>query len=225
MTLPQKPSPTEVLNALLESCSVSEIEIRRVFRTALEQMLLLYYPPYRAQDEDELLSTTVLAISAYVEDLAAIDPDVLAEAWREVRSRHKTQGWPTLGTILDACGRPQKSDYVRGLEQRQDGKRTTDDLLSRVLLNGELGEQAALEGWPDSLRIFLSENGRHPEPWEIEKMRRGPEEADACMADFEHRHKAGEEIFAIEKLRGTHQALVMRNAKLAEKILKRAQDD
>lgn len=218
MAFPQKPGPTEVLNALLASSSVSELEIRRVFRTVLEQMLLLYYPPFRAQDEDELLSMAVVAVRAYVEDLAPVEPEVLADGWKTVRARHKTQGWPTLGTILDACSVPLTRNEI--VDRHKAEKANIEDLLNRVLWNGDLGRQAAEEGWADSLRIFLTEEARQPEPSEVDKMRRGPAEADACMADIERRHKAGEEIVGIDRLRNIHQTMLLRNANLAERILK-----
>lgn len=102
--------------------------------------------------------------------------------------------------------------FVRG--------RLIDALLRDVLYHGELGRMAARERWPDSLRIFIEENAREPLPHEIARMRRGPAEADECMADFERRHAAGEDIFGIERLRGIHQAMIERNARLAEQIEK-----
>lgn len=186
----------------------------------LEQMLLLYYPPFRAQDEVELLRMSVVALQAYVEDLATVEPERLVDGWKHVRARHKTQGWPTLGTILDACSVPVASVYTEAVDRRQQEKANVEDLLNRVLWNGDLGREAAQGGWADSLRIFLSEEARHPEPWEVDRMRRGPAEADACMADIERRHKAGEEIVGIDRLRNIHKTMLLRNAGLAERILK-----
>ena len=103
MAFPLKPSPNEVQSALLGLSRLTDSAIRKTFRAALEQMLVLYYPPFRAADDAELLGMTVTAITAYVEELSRFDEDRITRAWADVRSRHKTQGWPVLGVIVDAC--------------------------------------------------------------------------------------------------------------------------
>lgn len=66
-------------------------------------MLLLYYPPHRADSEEELLEQAVVALEDYFDDLKDFDRPVLESAWREVRRAHRGQGWPTIAAIRDAC--------------------------------------------------------------------------------------------------------------------------
>lgn len=71
-------------------------------------MVLLYYPPFRANDDDEMMELATIALRAYVEDLVQYPEPTLRRAWREVRRAHKVERWPTIQTILEACseGRP-----------------------------------------------------------------------------------------------------------------------
>jgi hypothetical protein len=66
-------------------------------------MLVLYYPPHRADSEEELLEQAVIALEDYLDDLAEFDRMTLQSAWREVRRAHRGQGWPTISVIRDAC--------------------------------------------------------------------------------------------------------------------------
>jgi hypothetical protein len=66
-------------------------------------MLTLFYPPFRAADDVEMLELSVKGIRAYAEDLADHPEHVLRKAWREVRRVHKTERWPTINVILEAC--------------------------------------------------------------------------------------------------------------------------
>jgi hypothetical protein len=223
MAFPLKPNPSEVKSVLLGRSKFSTVAVNKVFRAALDQMLLLYYPPYRAADDSELLAMVITGIEPYVEDLAVFDEDRLAAAWRHVRRRHKTQGWPVLGVIMDACGFGEDNQtvgFLSGVDSREKRKQLIEDLLTSVLWNGELGRQAAQEGWADSLRIFIRENAAVPGPDRIAKMQGGEAQASACMADLERQHAAGDEVSGIDKLRGIRQAMLIRNATIGEQILK-----
>ena len=185
-------------------------------------MLVLYYPPFRAADDAELLDMTITGITAYVQELSRFDEDRIAMAWADVRSRHKTQGWPVLGLIVDACGigSERTEAYVGGVKEREKRKQIIEDLLTSVLWNGELGRQAASEGWADSLRIFIRENAAVPDPEKIAKMRGGEVQANTCMADLERQHAAGDEVSGIAELRKIRQGMLIRNATIGEQILK-----
>lgn len=71
----------------------------------LRQMLVLFYPPFRADDETELAALAVDGLMAYADDLAAFDEPTLKAAWAEVRREHKFERWPTIRAILDSCQR------------------------------------------------------------------------------------------------------------------------
>lgn len=66
-------------------------------------MLTLYYPPFRADDDVELLQLSTVGIRAYIDDLAEFDAETLANGWREARRAHKVERWPTISDIRDRC--------------------------------------------------------------------------------------------------------------------------
>jgi hypothetical protein len=67
-------------------------------------MLTLFYPPFRAADDVEMLELSVKGIRAYAEDLAGVPEAQLRKAWREVRRTHRVERWPTINAILEAIG-------------------------------------------------------------------------------------------------------------------------
>lgn len=70
-------------------------------------MLTLFYPPFRAADDVEMLELSVKGIRAYAEDLAGYPEEQLRKAWRQVRREHKVERWPTINAILEAIGADQ----------------------------------------------------------------------------------------------------------------------
>lgn len=68
-------------------------------------MLLLYFPPFRARNEDELCAQVLVGLQAYIEDLAEFDGMTLREAWKEVRRNHRVERWPTIESIRSECFR------------------------------------------------------------------------------------------------------------------------
>lgn len=92
-------------------------------------MLVLYYPPFRADDDIELADQTVIALRAYVEDLAEFPQDALRNGWREVRRAHKVERWPTIQVIRDACiaaqNQPEKRKAPSPQESRLEQYRRT----------------------------------------------------------------------------------------------------
>lgn len=186
-------------------------------------MLLLYYPPFRATDEAELLALTVIGLDAYVEELSRFDEDTLAKAWREVRARHRTQGWPVIGVIVDACNQGgRKSPYQSGMDKRESEREASDALLNDILYNGTLGYEAAQQGWCYELKIFLTRNLRTPNQTETEHLRTAYDRCKIVIADMERREAAGEELIGMKSLRGIFEHMPIREANLAETILKQA---
>lgn len=119
--------------------------LNRVWSTVLEEMLTLFYPPFRADNDDELLDQTVVALRAYTEDLAGFSEEQLRRAWRGVRRTHKTERWPTIHAILDALG-------GHGEGRTSGGRRwATDD---------ELARQQSLYGFA-WLRLISEGEARH----------------------------------------------------------------
>jgi hypothetical protein len=117
MSKPAKPNPSSVLTLLSERETVSPVTLDRVWTAVLLKMMLLYYPPHRADSEDELLELSVIALEDYLDDLAEFDRMTLQAAWREVRRAHRGQGWPTIAAIRDAC----LAHTPRRREQEQEG--------------------------------------------------------------------------------------------------------
>jgi hypothetical protein len=103
MAKPIKPKPSEVQSVLLASWHGSESALDSTFAECLTELLTLYYPPFRAETDDELLDLAVTGIRAYAEELCGLSREQLRKAWREVRKVHKTERWPSLAAILDAA--------------------------------------------------------------------------------------------------------------------------
>lgn len=102
MAKPSKPHPSTVLQCLSDSNRVELVALDRT-RGMLDEMLTLYYPPFRAESEEELLDQTLVALRRYVIELGCYDRDTIDRAWGEVVSRHKTERWPTVGEIAEEC--------------------------------------------------------------------------------------------------------------------------
>lgn len=104
MGKPTKPTTALIPPMLRQSCSsVTESEMNRVWDNCLEEMLTLFYPPFRANDDIELTDQSVVALKRYVAELSGFDRDTLAKGWSDVLRHHKVERWPTIGTICDAC--------------------------------------------------------------------------------------------------------------------------
>lgn len=122
----EKPEPREVLSGLRELLLDSEVS---KVEPILEEMLLLYWPPFKAADSDELLRFAIIGARAYVEDLCEFSQETIKTGWREARRKQKTMGWPTIQVIRDACLEAQKPQEQRKVksptETRMDQYRRT----------------------------------------------------------------------------------------------------
>ena len=101
-------------------------------------MLVLYYPPHPAANDEQMLDQSVIAIRQYAEDLCGFSEDVLRKGWREVRRTHKTRAWPLIATILDACsGSPANAnrDPSRYREATDDEKALQVRAYGSVYMN------------------------------------------------------------------------------------------
>jgi hypothetical protein len=87
-------------------------------------MLVLYYPPHPAANDEQMLEQSVIAIRQYAEDLCGFSDDQLRHGWREVRRTHKTRAWPLIATILDACNVGKSANANRDPSQYHEA---TDD--------------------------------------------------------------------------------------------------
>lgn len=110
-----KPRPAALRELLIEHVrSLPPAKLAALWAIVLEEMVTLWWPPYRALDEAELLATATLGLRAYVEDLAEYSDDALRAGWRDVRRSHRTQGWPTIATIRAAVELHSKPAEVMG---------------------------------------------------------------------------------------------------------------
>jgi len=109
MSKPTKPTPGEVRSALQPSWRGSPESLNRAWGACLAEMLVLFYPPFRAADEVEMLELSAKGVRAYAEDLSGYTEDQLRKAWRQVRREHKVERWPTINAILDAIGSDNRS--------------------------------------------------------------------------------------------------------------------
>ena len=174
MAVMAKPKPQEVKAALIGSSSVSRPDLDKVFLNVLDEMMILYYPPFRAASDDELLEQAVIGARAYVDDLAEFSSDALAVGWRSVRRAHKLERWPTINTIRDACGSvapARRIDPYREKRQQEIDEQRRVEALADQWTRNAVGDRAAREGWLLALVEFIKSKGREPSDGEIERAR------------------------------------------------------
>ncbi|MDH5453657.1 MAG: hypothetical protein OEX14_09920 [Paracoccaceae bacterium] len=220
MAKPSKPNPSTVRLYLSDSGRVTEAALLRVW-PILEEMLTLFYPPFRADTDEELLEQTLVALRRYVVELSSLQSDALQQRWSDCLRAHKTERWPVIAAIMETDATPG-AGYVAGMQKRETEADAVGALLHNVLYRGDLGQRAAEGGWAYELKLFLERNARVPNQSEIDHMRHGFDRAAATMADMERRAEAGEEISGMASLRAVFKHMPIREARLAEQILKRA---
>lgn len=186
-------------------------------------MVILYYPPHRAPDDAELEYECNVALRDYLEDLAEFPAEILRGGWREARRTHKTQAWPTIAAIRNAClalapraqhahtlgsdprcmadnrmqkaemAAPQHTVMADSWMQTQDGQ--------RMLENGN-----GYDGW-----LHVARLGRPPHGPEIDRMMAARERALTGLATLDEAHP----------LRRFYLARDKSEARLAERFLRR----
>lgn len=135
MSKPTKPQPSDVLAGLQPQWRGSREALLRSWDSVLNEMLTLFYPPFRADDEGEMLAMSIVGIKAYAEDLADYREDQLSKAWKQVRREHKVERWPTINAILDAI----KANDNRAGSRRPGGYRQATEVeleYQRVAYHG-----------------------------------------------------------------------------------------
>lgn len=109
------------------------------------EMLTLFYPPMRADTDEQMLEQVGLALRAYVTDLAEFDGEALREGWREVRRTHKVARWPAIQEIREKCA------YAR------DGRRTGSA--------GGMSLEALMKTGVDSRWVARLQGHKAGKPW------------------------------------------------------------
>jgi len=138
-------------------------------------MLLLYYPPFRAETDDELLTYALAGLEDYIDDLKEFPPEIVANAWRQVRRDHKLERWPAIKPWRDAClaqmatpGKPQQfsqSQPGSSWEERQrarekDRDEQAEEFAREWCLFDPLGQEADRNGWGKFLRREIAKLAR-----------------------------------------------------------------
>lgn len=88
--------------------------LRILWDNGLEQMVTLYYPPYTAADDGEMLRSAVIGLQAYLDDLGHATPEQFQYAYRMVRRSHKTLRWPLPEAFLKHLPPPPDIVAPRG---------------------------------------------------------------------------------------------------------------
>ena len=114
MAKPSKPSVGTTIACLRERKLCSQSEMLALERAILAELLTLFYPPFRADDDAEMAALAVTALEAYIADLKRYPEATLRSGWAEVRRRHRVERWPIIGDIVDACERIAASGQVNG---------------------------------------------------------------------------------------------------------------
>lgn len=133
MARPSKPNPNEVRELLRASWRGERQKLEMVWDECLAEMLVLFYPPFFAETEDELTEQAEIALKAYAEDLAQFDRGVLAAGWRQCRRAHKVQRWPSLSEIIGACSQDDGLGHaVRGSDSYRDATQEETEMLREL---------------------------------------------------------------------------------------------
>lgn len=105
-------------------------------------MISLYYPPFDADDETDLLYQSTLACRRYVRVLSEFSSDVLEDGWNEAVCRHKVKRWPSIDEIREAC----LSKSAPKNDRHKTGKRRDYDMWESRL-GGWIRVKMWLGGW------------------------------------------------------------------------------
>lgn len=223
-----KPKPMEVRNGLSGYANVSEPDLEKVFQTVLEEMLLLYFPPFRAANPDELLEQSIVGIRAYVHDLAEFDVEALSKGWAAVRRAHKTERWPTINAIRHEChgyapARSRKAIRVSD----EESERLAKESLAEDFMTSEHGLQAARECWALALKEWVQGKGREPTATDLDAIKRAADSKhDLAATGFEHVNgQAITEPTLRASLRRVYIAMQQRNVDYCRSILEANGED
>lgn len=111
----------------------------------------------------------------YVEALEGYTDSLLALAAKNIIKSRETRSFPLVAECLKACR--DTLDAMAEPDLRKPIKRDDDvwseerRKLADKLFKCEMGRDAVKEGWSWTLWDWLRENGRHPNKYEVEKIR------------------------------------------------------
>lgn len=104
---PSRPEPSLLRLALQRSCGALAVDLARLWPLFLLEMLTLYLPP-SLNGAVDVKAQCVLALRAYVEDMAAFSDEAVMEGWREVRRGYEGLRWPPPELLAEACRRAER---------------------------------------------------------------------------------------------------------------------
>jgi len=79
--------------------------------------MLLYYPPFDAEDDDAMTEATLLGLDSYIDDLGHAAEEELAYAWKMVRRKHKGTRWPLPLAFLEFLPEPPNAIPPKSMRQ------------------------------------------------------------------------------------------------------------
>jgi hypothetical protein len=103
MAIPSKPDQQALRTSLLLLSEFETSDVERLWELFLAKMTLLYFPPFRAETEAELLDQCIVGLADYIDALKQFSNGAIQEGWSQVRNNHRTPRWPIIGDLVDAC--------------------------------------------------------------------------------------------------------------------------
>lgn len=150
-----------------------EAVVRRVI---LDDMHLCYNAPKGSSQArvDALFIT-------YIDGLIGYSEGVLKAAWEKVKQSHKSNQWPYLGTITEACDGIANTDTGRLPELPPDESWKFEAFAERVM-QSKLGEKSFEGKWHKGLWDFAAATGKTPTQRDIRHIRKWQRKADEHVA-------------------------------------------
>ena len=103
MSAPSKPDQQVLKKSLLLLPAFESSDVERLWELVLGKMTLLFYPPFRADSQNELLDQCIVGLTDYIEALKGFSNLAIEEGWGQVRNNHRTPRWPIIGDLVAAC--------------------------------------------------------------------------------------------------------------------------
>lgn len=123
-------------------------------------------------------------LKEYGDVLKGFPRDVLTAAYRDLRQSHKgPTRWPRIPEIVEACDHAQER-----LRPKRASVSVIDDWHRKarnaeaLMMNSEVGQQAAQDGWANGCREFIMRHGRLPKEYETGHLISNARFVDQCAA-------------------------------------------
>jgi hypothetical protein len=129
-----------------------------------------------------------------VAELKQYTPDVLEQASKDLVRKRADKYFPILSVCLSACedakhwidmGNPR---FKLGGRQNASPMSPERERLADDLIMGEMGRQAAHEGWILGLHRFISRRGKMPKPYQIARLKAS---SVGFIEDFDKARRGG----------------------------------